>query len=104
NDSASFSDMALFSPNGLCVLTNQPGEGKLQLWRTPTADARADELRQLIWMQGTATCGAFAPDSSFAVTGTKDSQVLVWDMPKTKPGTNELEDPPLRGTLTLVDQ
>ncbi len=63
NDSASFSDMALFSPNGLCVLTNRPGEGRLQLWRTPTGNHRAEELRQYIWVGGAATCGAFAPDS-----------------------------------------
>jgi WD40 repeat protein len=104
-DSANFSGMALFSPDGLCVLTNGDDAGRLQLWRTPSADARAEELRQYIWTAGAATCGAFAPDSTFAVTGTRDSQVLVWEMPKTKAGANgpELEEPPLRGTLTLVD-
>jgi len=38
-------------------------------------------VRQFIWAQSPATCGAFAPDSSFAVTGTKDNLVLVWPMP-----------------------
>jgi WD40 repeat protein len=108
NEALTFSDMALFSPDGLCVLTNGPGEGRLQLWRTPmTADARADELRQYIWMGGAATCGAFAPDSSFAVTGTKDNQVLVWAMPKTTvdaTGHRTLEEPQLQARLTLVDE
>jgi WD40 repeat protein len=107
DDAQSFSDMALFSPDGLSVLTNGPGEGQLQLWRTPTADAsRADELRQFIWTQGAATCGAFAPDASFAVTGTKDNQVLVWAMPKTEVVGDRrvLAERPLTATLTLVDE
>jgi WD40 repeat protein len=107
DEARTFSDMALFSPDGLCVLTNGPGAGQLQLWRTPTAaDPRSDELRQFIWTQGAVTCGAFAPDSSFAVTGTKDDQVLVWEMPRTEAmgGRRVLADGPLMATLTLVDE
>jgi WD40 repeat protein len=107
NEALTFSDLALFSPDGLCVLTNGPGEGRLQLWRTPTAASRAEELRQLIWTQGAATCGAFAPDSSLAVTGTRDNQVLLWHMPrreKDASGRLQLAEPPLQATVTLVDK
>ncbi len=83
-----FSTMALFSPNGLAVLTNGP-EGHPQLWRAPpkpgspnmhTSEGRGSELRQLA-SNSVATCGAFDPDGAFAVTGTQDGQVLVWEMP-----------------------
>src|SRR5262249_12398986 len=57
------------------------------------------ELRQLVWPSGTATCGAFAPDSSVAVTGTQDHQVLVWTMPSPK----ELEEQ-VKGRLVLVER
>src|SRR3954452_921137 len=79
-----FSTMALFGgPEGKVILTNGSAPGRLQLWRSPVggAGARAAELRQLVWTKGTATCGAFAPDGTFAVTGTSDNQVLVWDLP-----------------------
>jgi WD40 repeat protein len=91
SDSMNFSTMALFSPDGKTILTNGSAPGKLQLWRTPTAQGRGSELRQFIWTKGTATCGAFAPeDGSFAVTGTQDHQVLVWTMPEKKEAESRL--------------
>jgi WD40 repeat protein len=76
-----FSTLALFSPDGNTILTNGNGAGRLQLWRTPTAKARAAELRQYTWSNGGVTCGAFSSDSKLAVTGTQDARVLVWRMP-----------------------
>jgi WD40 repeat protein len=99
SDAMNFSTMALFGPDGKTILTNGPAPGKLQLWRTPAGQARASELRQFIWMKGTATCGAFAPENSFAVTGTQDHQVLVWTMPE----KDEIESR-LEATLTLVEK
>jgi WD40 repeat protein/biotin carboxyl carrier protein len=94
-----FATMALFSPDGKSILTNGAAAGRLQLWRAPTTQARASELRQFIWSQGVATCGAFSPDGSFAVTGTQDHQVLLWTMPSEK----EVEKP-LKARLILVEQ
>jgi WD40 repeat protein len=94
-----FATLALFSPDGKSILTNGESAGQLQLWRAPTAQApRAAELRQFIWNHGVATCAAFAPDGSFAVTGTQDHQVLKWAMPSEK----EVEKP-LKGRLVLVE-
>jgi WD40 repeat protein len=79
-----FTDMALFSPDGNLVLSASGSENRLQLWRTPgkNSNSRAYELRQLIWPSSQSTsCGAFAPKSDFVVTGTRDRQVVVWDLP-----------------------
>jgi WD40 repeat protein len=90
-DQTGFSTMALFSPDGKTILTNGPAPGRLQLWRTPVDKGRGSELRQFIWTKGTATCGAFGPeDGSFAVTGTSDHQVLVWNMPQKKEAESRL--------------
>lgn len=100
SESMSFSTMALFAPDGKTILTNGSAPGKLQLWRTPTSQGRGSELRQFIWTKGTATCGAFAPEEGkFAVTGTQDAQVLVWDMPEKK----EVESR-LSARLSLVEK
>lgn len=101
SEAMNFSTMALFSPDGKTILTNASAPGKLQLWRTPASQARASELRQFIWNtpKGTATCGAFAPNNSFAVTGTQDHRVLVWSMP----GKEEVESR-LKAQLTLVEK
>ena len=66
-----FSTLAQFSPDGKLILTADGSEGRLQLWRAPTAQRRAYKLCQLIF-PGMATCGAFAPDGSSVVTGTRD--------------------------------
>jgi WD40 repeat protein len=94
-----FWGMALFAPDGRTILTNGSAPGRLQLWRTPDAQGRASELRQLVWATAAATCAAFAPDGSFAATGTQDHQVLLWDMP----GKAEVESR-LTARLTLVDR
>lgn len=95
---ASFSTMALFSPDGQTVLTNGSGPGRVQLWRAPIAGKRAAEVRQFLWANGTALCGSFAPEGDFAVTGTNDHRVLVWQMPREGESTA-----PLTGELTFVD-
>ncbi|HEY7424267.1 MAG TPA: HlyD family efflux transporter periplasmic adaptor subunit [Gemmataceae bacterium] len=100
SEESNFSTMALFSPDGKTILTNAGAAGKLQLWRTPTGQARASELRKFIWTKGMATCGAFAPeDGSFVVTGTKDKQVLVWAMPSKEEVESHVE-----AHLTLVEK
>jgi WD40 repeat protein len=84
-NSGDFATMALFSPDGKTVLTNSTGAGRgLQLWRTESQQGRGAEVRQFVWTTGAATCGAFSPDGTFAVTGTADNQVLVWAMPDAK--------------------
>jgi WD40 repeat protein len=86
-----FSTMALFSPDGKTILTNGNAPGRIQLWRAPTTANRAAELRQFVWTNGIATCGAFAPDGTFAITGTQDHQVLIWDMPTKAEADNVLK-------------
>lgn len=96
--SSNFSNFAIFSPDSATVLTNGGNDGKIQLWRSPVNNRRPAELRQLIWTTGSATCGAFSPDASFAVTGTQDHQVLIWNMP------DKLEvEKTLIGTVRLVE-
>jgi WD40 repeat protein len=104
--SSNFSTMALFAPDGKTILTNGGGAGRLQLWRAPSVQGRASELRQLIWNTGAATCGAFAPEgatgpegSAFAVTGTQDHHVLLWALPSKK----EVEER-LTARLLLVEK
>jgi WD40 repeat protein len=81
-NSGNFATMALFSPDGKTVLTNSTGPGRgLQLWRASSQQGHGAEVRQFVWTTGAATCGAFAPDGTFAVTGSADNQVLVWAMP-----------------------
>jgi WD40 repeat protein len=99
SDAQIFSDFALFAPDGKTILTNGSA-GRLQLWRVPrNLREHAAELRQFIWTTGAATCAAFSPDSTFAVTGTKDNRVLLWDMPSSK----EVEKH-LWGRLSLVER
>jgi WD40 repeat protein len=106
--SSNFTTMALFAPDGLTILTNTASEGRLQLWRTPSGQGRASVLRQFIWTSGAASCGAFAPDSSFAVTGTQDHYVLVWAMPQKQLNgetkRDELVEKALKARVSLVEQ
>jgi WD40 repeat protein len=99
-ETMNFSTMALFSPDGKTILSNvSAADGTLQLWRTPSGQARASELRKFIW-KDRATCGTFAPrtENAFVVTGTQDKQVLVWAMP----GKEEVEGH-VEAHLTLVE-
>jgi len=92
-----FTTMALFSPDGKLILTNGAAEGRLQVWRTPTATTRGYELSQLIW-NSPATCGAFSPDGKFVVTGSKDSYLLVWPLP-----AKEMIEKQLKARIISVD-
>jgi WD40 repeat protein len=80
-----FSRLAVFSPDGNLILTSG-GPGRLGLWRAPTTQARGHELQRLGSTtragQSVTTCGAFAPDGSFVVTGTQGRDVIVWPVPK----------------------
>src|SRR5262249_5998348 len=58
---ATFTTMALFSPDGQTILTASTSEKGLQLWRAPGETVRPHEIRQLVWKGLRATCGAFAP-------------------------------------------
>jgi WD40 repeat protein len=95
--SMTFTTMALFSPDGNLILTNGAADGRLQVWRTPTATTRGYELSQLVW-NSPATCGAFAPDGSFVVTGSKDSSILVWPLP-----AKEMIEKQLKAKIISVD-
>jgi WD40 repeat protein len=94
-NAANFNKFALFSPNNQLILTSGHADGWLQLWRAPTRQTHAFEVRQLVSTED-STCAAFAPDGSFLVTGTQDHQVLVWPVPQTI-------DPPPEGKLTYID-
>jgi WD40 repeat protein len=107
----SFSTLALYSPDGNTILTNGNAAGRLQLWRAPTAKYRASELRQFAWSSGKVTSAAFEPSrkdgnkgkeqaESFVATGTTDSRVLVWSMPK----NDETEKGPLVAHLSYVEE
>jgi WD40 repeat protein len=82
SDPNHFASFALFSPDARLILTAGAAEGRLRLWRSPTAATRPYELSQLLPPdEAPATCAAFAPDGSFLVTGTRDRKVLVWPLP-----------------------
>jgi len=56
-------------------------------------------MRQLVSTGTTTSCGAFSPDGSFIVTGTKDRLVLVWPVPP-----KEEFDQPLTAEITLAER
>jgi WD40 repeat protein len=98
--SSNFTNFAQFSPDGSVILTAGAAEGRVQLWHAPTATCRAHEIRQFVSSErSTPNCGAFAPDGSFVVVGTRDKQVLVWPVPDAK----EI-DRQYSAELTLVEQ
>jgi WD40 repeat protein len=87
-----FTTMALFSPDGKLVLTAGAAEGRMQLWRVPDNGRRGQELVQLIPPERSQpTCGAFASNGQFLVTGSKDRLVHVWTMPTAEEIDEKLE-------------
>lgn len=95
-----FTTFALFSPDGKTILTAGAPEGRLQLWRAPTASTRGYEIRQLVPTErGAASCAAFAPDGSFIVSGTKDRQVMIWPVP-----TKEEIERQLTAPVVLIER
>ena len=106
---APFDTLALFSPDGKLMLTGGAGEGRLQLWKTPTPEDRAFQVRELVTKDRSAiTTAAFGPGTSgFAVTGSKDGYVHLWALPSKDAVDNhrifkDANNQPLR--LDLVDQ
>lgn len=82
SETSQFSTFAQFSPDGRLILAAGTGDNPLQLWRAPANGSREAMLRRLAVGPGSVpTCAAFAPDGSFAVTGTQDNKVLVWGLP-----------------------
>jgi pyruvate/2-oxoglutarate dehydrogenase complex dihydrolipoamide acyltransferase (E2) component len=90
-DTATFRAFALFSPDESLVLTaggtNTPtgSDAVLQVWRAPTAQGRASEIRRLVCPgYKAATCAAFSPrvgDDAFLAVGTVGGGVHVWRKP-----------------------
>lgn len=96
--SSNFTTFALFSPNGKLILTTGGSGGRLQLWRAPDPQTRAFEIRQFVSAER-STCAAFAPDSSFLVTGTRDRQVLIWPVPTAREDIERV----VNAEVTLVE-
>lgn len=91
SDTTKFSTFALFSPDGRLVLAAGTSDNPLQVWRAPTEGTRATMLRRLaVGSTSTPTCAAFAPDGSFAVTGTQDNRILVWGLPNEQESKREI--------------
>lgn len=99
SDASQFTRFALFSPDDRLVLAAGTGDNPLQLWKAPQPGVRGSLIERLALSSGEATCGAFAPDSTFAVTGTLDGRVLVWSMPSKAETDRELA-----ATVSLRDQ
>jgi WD40 repeat protein len=83
-----FQTLALFNPDATLVLTAGLSEGRLQLWKAPMDGKRSFELRQFATDERSpVTSAAFAPDAglapdgSFAVSGTRDGYVYIWQVP-----------------------
>ncbi|HYV34888.1 MAG TPA: hypothetical protein VE988_04235 [Gemmataceae bacterium] len=78
-----FDTLALFSPDGSLMLTGGAGEGRLHLWKTPTRNERAFQVRELVTKDRTGiTSAAFSPGKQrLAVTGSKDGFVHLWALP-----------------------
>lgn len=99
-EATQFTSFALFSADARLILTAGNAEGRLQLWRAPTATTRPYEIRQYTSRErSAASCAAFAPDGTFVVTGTQDRQVLVWPLPS----RSEIEAQ-LHAEVVLIEQ
>jgi WD40 repeat protein len=99
SEASQFSTFALFSPDGRLVLAAGTADNPLQLWKAPTPGVRGHLLRRLApGPRSVPTCAAFAPDGSFAVTGSEDNKVQVWEMPP-----KAIIDRQITGTVTFLD-
>jgi WD40 repeat protein len=99
SEASQFTGFALFSPDDRLVLAAGTGDNPLQLWKAPQPDSRGSLIARLALPPGgNALCGSFAPDGSFAVTGTQDHRVLVWAMP-----SKQETDKALAATVVLRD-
>jgi WD40 repeat protein len=102
DDSYKFASFAVFSNDNKMILTGSQSDGRLSVWRAPTAGVRATEVRQFKPSQRMVsfTCAAISPrdDNPIAVTGTKSGEIYVWPMPTDKDALR------IRGTLMFVDQ
>jgi WD40 repeat protein len=79
---AQFETLALFSPDGSLLLTAGAPEGKMQLWRVPTRGSRGFEVRTFVTNERSpVTCAAFSQDGALAISGTKDGNVYIWELP-----------------------
>ena len=98
SDASQFTAFALFSPDGHDILAAGTADNPLQLWKAPAPGGRAHLIRRLaVGPTSAPTCAAFAPDGSFAVTGTQDDKVMVWRIPPEAETKQELN-----GTLTFT--
>lgn len=100
SSAVNFSTFALFGPDGRTVLTAGAADNRLQLWSNPMDNPRrrAVELRQFVWNDGASTCAAFDPQGAFAVTGTRDRHVLVWQMPPAE----EVREPDANAVVSSI--
>ncbi len=101
--SPNFREFALFSADGRLALTAYGTENQVQLWRLPTAESRAYELRQFTWSKAPTTAAAFypyaAPGKGFVVTGTKSGSVVIWALPN----DNEIAEQ-VKGEISFVGE
>jgi WD40 repeat protein len=87
-NSVPFDTLALLSPDGSLMLTAGAPEGRLQLWRTPTAEDRGFEVRTFAPRERdrTVACAAFSPHvasnetAPFAVSGS-GQKIFLWSLP-----------------------
>src|SRR5262249_31741683 len=97
--STQFSALAIFSPDAQLILSSSGADGRLQLWQSPLATGRASVIRQLMTDERSLpTCGAFDPEGKFLVTGTRDKNVYIWELPPKEQTTRRLT-----AVLTLVE-
>jgi WD40 repeat protein/biotin carboxyl carrier protein len=100
SETTKFITLAQFSPDGRLVIAAGTGDNPLQIWRAPAPGIRASMLRRLaVGPTSMPTCAAFAPDGSFAVTGTLDHKVLVWGLPDDQEIKRQIT-----ATITYVDR
>jgi WD40 repeat protein len=105
--STPFDTLALFSPDSSLILTAGAPEGRLQLWRTPTAATRGYEVCQYVTEERfPVSCAAFAPNAgkggvgSFAVSASK-GLIYAWPVP----GDAEINQNRIENVrMTLINQ